>query len=116
MPEVKNRKIVFVKTTFDNTGTFTADFNLGFEVDDMIVKSITIGGALGTVNTIRMNGVGDIFQFTGEETHDPKYVFNLAGRSLGGLQTFTVHDIAGNLHLTLTQTLIFALEFIEFHR
>lgn len=120
MPEVKQRQVVFVNVQFDGnarTATFRKNFHLTFAPDDMIVRSVCCGteDVVEDVHTINMNGVGDIFHFT-SGTQAPNLVFNVAGRSLAGEQTFTVRGINGNLDDTLLNSMIFALEFVEFAR
>lgn len=119
MPEVRNRKTIFVKTTFGGggyTGRFQFNFGtIGFNVDDIIINSWTCGGLLATVNTINMDGVGDLFSFTGQETCTPRNIFRV-GRMLDGIQNFSIRDIDNGLNPGIAAgTLCFTIECIQFH-
>lgn len=132
MHTIKNRKIVFVKKILQ-TATFEHDIKLGFEVDEMIVRSITVGtvevagppggggggGGGGPVffygvNTVHMEGVGEVCQFTGQETHTPNYAFTI-GRNMDGIKRFTLLDVDGASDIFPNDAqLCLVLEFIQY--
>ena len=119
MPEVKSRKTVIVKAVIDIPATFDIDFRIGFDVDDMIVTSWTAdtptaGGDQSYI--MKLDGVGELFHFRAEDSVAIKNVFRL-GKSLEGIQTFTVIDYHGNVEdETEGLVIMFTLEFIEFHK
>lgn len=119
MPEVKARTILFVKAIIDNTGKFSRNINVPFEAHDMIVRSWNVGDSLGgggnnVLFTMNMQGFGDIFHFTVQESSTPKHIFRANG-SISGNIDFTVLDVNGAVEVGLAPCkIIFCLEFIEY--
>jgi hypothetical protein len=125
MPEVKSRKIIFVKGVIDaagkliSTGNITGyTFQVGFEVDDIIITgwSTDLRGAADRVYTMNFDGIGEIFHFRDDDSSVIKNVFRV-GKYLDGLQIFTVFNYNGDLETTIAGlTIIFTVECIEFHK
>lgn len=116
MPEVKTRKIIFVKAELNASGIFVRNLHVPFDVHDMIVRSWSAGQATNAaVFAVNMAGIGDIFHFAGQESSSPMHIFKVNGTISGDTQ-FAVTDIEGNLATALTTTeLIFCLEFVEYY-
>lgn len=119
MPEVKRRKIEFVKVGLTATGTFHHDFSLGFSPDDMIVRCWTCAGStsvlMDNVALVNMEGVGDIFHFEPQQSLSPKNIFNL-NKPIDGRVKFSIRDVDGNIANGTGSILVFTLEFVEFVR
>lgn len=119
MPEVKSRKIVFVRASLDDTGSFTYNIHIPFHVDDMILTSWTCGrttaGAIPHPFILTMQGIGEILCFTEQDFDSPRHIFNINSPIIGQ-QTFDIRNAAGTIVDQTGCQFAFSLEFIEFHR
>jgi hypothetical protein len=76
MPEVKSRKIIFVKGAINASGKLITpagtgyNFQVGFEVDDIIISGWTSEYVAGANQLYMMNfdGVGEIFHFRDDDS------------------------------------------------
>jgi hypothetical protein len=117
MPEVKTRKLVFVKAVIDDTATFIRKINVPFDYHDMIVRSwnVSLTNFENNIYTVNMQGFGDIFHFTQLENSTPKHIFRSVGPISGDI-IFTVVDVNGIPDGTTADAqVIFCLEFVEYY-
>jgi hypothetical protein len=119
MPEVLNRKNIFVKAVLDATGAFTFNINVPFHVDDMIVTSWTCGKRTGTdlfsPLIVNMQGIGEILCFTEQDFESPRHIFNL-NTIIRGQQIFTIRNASNAIVDQTGCEIMFCLEFIEFRK
>jgi hypothetical protein len=116
MPEVKTRKLIFVKAVINDTATFSRKINVPFDYHDMIVRSWNVGLTGSAVNlyTLHMQGFGDIFHFSQQENSTPKHIFRSVGPMSGDIE-FTVLDVNGIPDGTTADAqILFCLEFVEY--
>ncbi len=117
MPEIKNRKILFLKVIVDAGGKFDYNFRVPFFVDDMIVKGWSCAGtAFADVVIFHMDGIGDLFSFEHNNSIAINHMFNVH-RNMDGINTFSLTDYAGDIYdgATYAQLLV-CFEFIEYVR
>lgn len=124
MPEVKSRKTVFVTGNLTTGGTFTHNFRIGFDVDDMILLNWTchdtvsgVAGAGGDgLKLIHLDGVGDLFAFFHQESVTVRTPFRI-GKSMDGIQSFRVKDAIGATETGISNiSVAFCVEFLEYYR
>lgn len=129
MPEVKNRRSVWVKIAdIGAAGNATTNINVGFPVDDVIVSSWAAGVTTAAaqdnpfiVNWVELRGnhgalSETIFIFKEQETSTPRHIYHLQGNRVIGEQHFQIRTVADGAPAQTGCQLIFCMEFIEYHR
>lgn len=116
---IKNRKLEFIKLTFTaGAASPTQNIFLNFVPDEMILKSWASGTptAVGTSSyTIRLQGYGDLFPFMTQECDSPRLIHPFHN-SMHGTCTFQLIGTNNAVVTDTTCTVVFTLEFVEYHK